>query len=138
MLLALAPTPCLAWNMLYEERRLIWGCEADILSMITKYILHNSLDMPIMMTNLYPFLMGQAALAHAIAVDIHPVCNLQVVAYAAEITGGKDGVREDWMHRFIRPGLLAFETMLAGFQQAPFCFLIGIAQVDTHQKAVEL
>ena len=57
-------TPCLAWNMLYEERRLIWGCEADIMSMITKYLLHRSLNMPIMMTNLYPFLMGQAALAH--------------------------------------------------------------------------
>ena len=57
-------TPCLAWSMLYEERRLIWGCEADTMSMITKYILHNSLDMPIMMTNLYPFLMGQAALKH--------------------------------------------------------------------------
>ena len=57
-------TPCLAWSMLYEDRRLIWGCEADTVSMITKYILHNSLDMPIMMTNLYPFLMGQAALKH--------------------------------------------------------------------------
>ncbi|MEJ2752489.1 MAG: hypothetical protein P8169_07420 [Chloroflexota bacterium] len=57
-------TPCLAWSMLYEERRLIWGCEADIMSMITKYLLHNSLGMPIMMTNLYPFLMGHAALAH--------------------------------------------------------------------------
>jgi hypothetical protein len=32
--------------------------------MLTKYILHKSLDVPIMMTNLYPFLMGQAALAH--------------------------------------------------------------------------
>jgi hypothetical protein len=57
-------TPCLAWSMLYEERRLIWGCEADTMSMITKYILHKSLDMPIMMTNLYPFLMEQAALKH--------------------------------------------------------------------------
>lgn len=54
-------TPCLAWNMLYEERRLIWGCEADTVSMLTKYLLHNSLDVPIMMTNLYPFIMGQAA-----------------------------------------------------------------------------
>jgi len=57
-------TPCLAWNMLYEERGLIWGCEGDIVSMLTKYILHKSLDVPIMMTNLYPFLMGQAALKH--------------------------------------------------------------------------
>ena len=57
-------TPCLAWNMLYEEQNMVWGCEADILSMLTKYILHKSLDIPIMMTNLYPFMMGQAALAH--------------------------------------------------------------------------
>jgi L-fucose isomerase-like protein len=57
-------TPCLAWNMLYEERELIWGCEGDTVSMLTKYILHKSLGTPIMMTNLYPFLMGQAALKH--------------------------------------------------------------------------
>lgn len=57
-------TPCLAWNILYEERGLIWGCEGDTVSMLTKYILHKSLGTPIMMTNLYPFLMGQAALKH--------------------------------------------------------------------------
>ncbi|MCC6605689.1 MAG: hypothetical protein IT327_20950 [Anaerolineae bacterium] len=57
-------TPCLAWSMLYEEMGLIWGCEADTMSMLTKYLLHKSLGMPIMMTNLYPFLMGQAALKH--------------------------------------------------------------------------
>jgi hypothetical protein len=57
-------TPCLAWNLLYEEQRMIWGCEADIVSMLTKYLLHKVLAMPIMMTNLYPFLMGIAALAH--------------------------------------------------------------------------
>jgi hypothetical protein len=57
-------TPCLAWNMLYEEGGLLWGCEADTMSMITKYALHKSLGAPIMMTNLYPFLMGQAALKH--------------------------------------------------------------------------
>ncbi|MCO5195129.1 MAG: hypothetical protein M9930_17860 [Anaerolineae bacterium] len=57
-------TPCLAWSMLYQEMGLIWGCEADTMSMLTKYVLHNSLGMPIMMTNLYPFLMGQAALKH--------------------------------------------------------------------------
>jgi hypothetical protein len=57
-------TPCLAWNMLCEEVGMIWGCEADSVSMLTKYILHKSLDVPIMMTNIYPFLMGQAALKH--------------------------------------------------------------------------
>jgi hypothetical protein len=57
-------TPCLAWCMLYEEMGLIWGCEADTMSMLTKYLMHKSLGMPIMMTNLYPFLMGKAALKH--------------------------------------------------------------------------
>jgi hypothetical protein len=57
-------TPCLAWNMLYEERRLIWGCEADTVAMLSKFILHRALGVPVMMTNLYPFLMGQAALKH--------------------------------------------------------------------------
>lgn len=57
-------TPCLAWNMLYHERGILWGCEADTLSMATKYLLHHSLGAPIMMTNLYPFLLGNAALKH--------------------------------------------------------------------------
>jgi L-fucose isomerase-like protein len=57
-------TPCLAWNFLFEERGLMWGCEADLTSMLTEYIVHKSLDVPVMMSNLYPFLMGRAALAH--------------------------------------------------------------------------
>jgi hypothetical protein len=57
-------TPCLAWNMLYEEEEMIWGCEADTVVMLTKFLLHKSLDVPIMMTNMYPFLMGDAALKH--------------------------------------------------------------------------
>ncbi len=57
-------TPCLAWNMLYEEEQLIWACEADTVVMLTKYLLNKSLDCPIMMTNMYPFLMGDAALKH--------------------------------------------------------------------------
>lgn len=57
-------TPCLAWNLLFEERGLIWGCEADLTSMITKFIVWEALRNPVMMTNLYPFLMGDAALRH--------------------------------------------------------------------------
>jgi len=57
-------TPCLAWDILYQERRLIWGCEGDTVSMLTKFVLHESLNAPIIMTNLYPFLLGQAALKH--------------------------------------------------------------------------
>jgi hypothetical protein len=66
-------TPCLAWNLLYQERGLIWGCEADIMAMVTKLILHRSLGAPIIMTNLYPFLMGQAALKHERIADFPKV-----------------------------------------------------------------
>lgn len=59
------------------------------------------------------------ALAHSIAVDIHPVCNLQVAAYAVEITG-RDEVRAEWMRRFIRPGIVAFESLLSAYDQSPF------------------
>jgi len=57
-------TPCLAWNLLYEEQGMIWACEADVLVLMTKYLVHTALGAPIMMTNLYPFLMGMAALKH--------------------------------------------------------------------------
>jgi L-fucose isomerase-like protein len=57
-------TPCLAWNLLFEERGLMWGCEADLVSMLTEFIVHKSLGVPVMMSNLYPFLMGDAALKH--------------------------------------------------------------------------
>ena len=57
-------TPCLAWNILFEDQRIVWGCEADLVSMMTKVLIHGSLGVPFMMTNLYPFLMGNAALKH--------------------------------------------------------------------------
>ena len=61
------------------------------------------------------------ALAHSIAVDLHPVCNLQVAKHATQISGAAAGMPGDWMVHFIRPGLQAFETLLTGFEQAPFC-----------------
>jgi hypothetical protein len=57
-------TPCLAWNLLYKERRLVWACEGDTLSLLSSFLLERSLGAPIMMSNLYPFLMGGAALKH--------------------------------------------------------------------------
>jgi len=57
-------TPCLAWNLLYEDCRMVWGCEADLVAMLTKVLIAKTIDVPFMMTNLYPFLMGQAALKH--------------------------------------------------------------------------
>jgi hypothetical protein len=66
-------TPCLAWNLLFEEQELLWGCEADVVTMLTKSILYHSLKKPIMMSNLYPFLMGQAALKHEHIPEFPPV-----------------------------------------------------------------
>jgi len=57
-------TPCLAWNMLFEDRQLVWGCEADLVVMMTEVLIGKTLGVPFMMTNLYPFLMGMAALKH--------------------------------------------------------------------------
>lgn len=57
-------TPCLAWNLLYEEKGLMWACEADTMSLLTKYLIHKTTQAPIMMSNIYPFLMGMAALKH--------------------------------------------------------------------------
>jgi len=72
-------TPCLAWAMLHEEIGLTWGCEADLVSMLTMHLLHHAIgqkedgNTPLMMTNLYPFLMGQAALKHERIPDFPPV-----------------------------------------------------------------
>jgi hypothetical protein len=57
-------TPCLAWSYLYDDRRLAWGCEGDLVSMLTEVLIGNTIEVPYMMTNLYPFQMGQAALKH--------------------------------------------------------------------------
>lgn len=57
-------TPCLAWCMLFVEKELIWACEGDLMTLLTKFILYRTLRQPVMMSNVYPFLMGQAALKH--------------------------------------------------------------------------
>jgi hypothetical protein len=57
-------TPCLAWDMLFREKGIVWGCEADTMSLLTKYLAHHCLGAPIMMTNIYPSLMGKAPLQH--------------------------------------------------------------------------
>lgn len=67
------------------------------------------------------------ALAYALAIDVHPVCNLSVAKHA---TGGQDPARTEWMQHFIRPGLLAYEALLADFDQSPFSIGKGPALPD--------
>ncbi|NNJ73562.1 MAG: maleylacetoacetate isomerase [Anderseniella sp.] len=57
------------------------------------------------------------AAAMALSVDLHPVCNLQVVHYA---TGADEPARSKWMKHFITPGLAAFEKLIDGFD-GPYC-----------------
>jgi hypothetical protein len=57
-------TPCLIWNMLFEKYGIIWCCEGDTLTLISTYVLYQSLKQPITMTNIYPFLVGKAAIHH--------------------------------------------------------------------------
>lgn len=61
------------------------------------------------------------ALAHAIAMEIHPVCNLSVVTHVMELAGGGDDTRTAWMQRFIGAGLAAVETMLSDAATGTFC-----------------
>jgi hypothetical protein len=57
-------TPCLAWNFLYEDKHMVWGCEGDLVTMMTEILIDKTIGVPFMMTNLYPFQMGYAALKH--------------------------------------------------------------------------
>jgi maleylacetoacetate isomerase len=61
------------------------------------------------------------AVAYAIAMDIHPVCNLGVVNHVIELAGNADETRSAWMTKFIGEGLAAVETMLAALP-GPLCF----------------
>jgi hypothetical protein len=57
-------TPCLAWNLLYKNYGIVWSCEGDTMSLLTQYMIEKAIKVPVVTTNIYPFLMGMAALAH--------------------------------------------------------------------------
>ena len=54
------------------------------------------------------------ALSYAIAMDIHPICNMHVAAHVMTIVGQGDA-REEWMKHFIPDGLRKLEAMLDKF-----------------------
>ncbi|WP_269584679.1 maleylacetoacetate isomerase [Roseibium sp. Sym1] len=58
-------------------------------------------------------------LSYAIAMEIHPVCNLGVVKHVSDLTGGGDETKVAWMRHFIGKGLAAFENLLD--DDGPFC-----------------
>ncbi|MTI16149.1 maleylacetoacetate isomerase [Rhodobacteraceae bacterium RKSG542] len=69
-------------------------------------------------------------LAHAIAMDIHPVCNLGVVKRVQELAGGDDAVKVSWMKEFMSKGLLAFEELLNTPQTGQFCYGDEVSLAD--------
>ena len=70
------------------------------------------------------------ALAHAIAMDIHPICNLRVARHAVEASGRAISMR-GWMQAFIGPGLAAFERLLDDPATGRFCHgdRVGLADI---------
>ncbi|MBB4290754.1 maleylacetoacetate isomerase [Rhizobium leguminosarum] len=57
------------------------------------------------------------ALAYAVAMDIHPICNMHVVTHLMTITDKADA-REEWMKHFIADGLRKLEAMIGEFDGA--------------------
>jgi maleylacetoacetate isomerase len=52
------------------------------------------------------------ALAHAIAMEIAPVCTMRVASHAAGLAGSGEAGRRAWMQHFMGRGLAAVEAML--------------------------
>jgi maleylacetoacetate isomerase len=61
------------------------------------------------------------ALSYAIAMDIHPSCNLGIVAYVMQQASDPDAARAAWMRKFIGEGLQAFERLLDNAATGDFC-----------------
>jgi len=59
------------------------------------------------------------ALAHAIAMEIQPLCNLRVAKHAISLGGS--ATMEGWMGHFITLGLTGFEGLLSQTAETPFC-----------------
>lgn len=67
------------------------------------------------------------ALSYAIAMEIHPVCNLSVAKYATEHSNGEITM-ESWMRQFIPKGLAGFEAMLT--QSGRYCLGDTVTMAD--------
>ncbi|MFV0359743.1 maleylacetoacetate isomerase [Tropicimonas sp.] len=66
------------------------------------------------------------ALSHAIAMEIHPVCNLLVAKYAVAESGG--GITmESWIRHFMARGLVAFERMVG---DSDYCYGSRVTLAD--------
>ena len=60
------------------------------------------------------------AIAYAIAMDIHPICNLNVTNHHAAAFDGDDSAKDAWMVHFMTRGLAAVEVMADHPGTGPF------------------
>ena len=60
------------------------------------------------------------AIAYAIAMDIHPICNLNVTNHHAAAFDGDDSAKDAWMVHFMTRGLAAVEVMADHSGAGPF------------------
>lgn len=67
------------------------------------------------------------ALAYAISMDIHPICNLHVVRHAVTLGGT---TTEEWMGHFISKGFVGLEAMLLQFPNGAYCLGDDITLAD--------
>jgi maleylacetoacetate isomerase len=67
-------------------------------------------------------------LAHSIAMEIHPVCNLRVARYAVSLGG--HATLETWMQHFIALGLAGFEGLLAEQPAEKYCHGDSVTLAD--------
>ncbi len=61
-------------------------------------------------------------LSYAVAMEIHPVCNLSVATHAANLTNDANAAKADWMAHFIARGLANLEALLALDARATFSY----------------
>jgi maleylacetoacetate isomerase len=66
------------------------------------------------------------ATAHAIAMDIHPVCNLRVAKHAVSLGTTMEG----WMRHFIPLGLEGVEALLSRDATGRYCHGDGVTLAD--------
>ncbi len=69
------------------------------------------------------------ALAHAIAMDIAPVCNQRVAKFATEKSNSAFATA-DWMKHFISLGLQGFEGLLRQLPPSRYCFDDSVTIAD--------
>ncbi|ACP26738.1 maleylacetoacetate isomerase protein [Sinorhizobium fredii NGR234] len=61
------------------------------------------------------------ALSYAVAMDIHPICNLGVVAHVMAAAQDGEAARRAWMQKFIGEGFAAFESLLDHPSTGSYC-----------------